>query len=173
VDLQAADLRLPFDEHTFDAVALLAVIEHFPHTPRLVLNEIRRILRPDGVLILDTPNAGSFGTRVGFLLHGEGLWADVQDFYSSDVPFRGHSRCYSRREIAAILGWAGFEIAEFRLFDLGPYRSSSLPGRFLYGGVYRLLLARIPDLRGYVWVASRPKAGETTEPSGVSGAGSS
>src|SRR5207247_8619723 len=33
LDLQAADLRLPFDDDSVDLVTLLAVIEHFPHTP--------------------------------------------------------------------------------------------------------------------------------------------
>jgi SAM-dependent methyltransferase len=173
VDLQRADLRLPFEDQTFDFVTFLAVIEHFPHTPRHVLAEIRRVLRPDGLLILDTPNAGAFGTRVGFLLHGEGLWSEVGELYNSEIPFRGHSRCYGFGEISSILDWAGFVPEEHRLFDLAPHRSASLRARVLYGFVYGRLLRRFERLRGYIWVTARPKgAGRGTGSGSASGSAS-
>src|SRR4051794_2920287 len=103
VDLQAADLRLPFDDASIDLVTLLAVIEHVPNPPRLVLEEARRILRPGGPFIVDTPNAGFFGARVGFALHGGGLWAGVEELYYSDIPFPRHKRCYSRAELVQVL----------------------------------------------------------------------
>src|SRR5262249_10906172 len=40
----------------YDAVMCLGVIEHIPHTPRLFLEAVNRVLAPGGVLILDTPN---------------------------------------------------------------------------------------------------------------------
>jgi SAM-dependent methyltransferase len=157
IDLQAADLTLPFPDESLDVVALEAVIEHFPHTPRLVLAEVRRVLRPDGLLLLDTPNAGALGTRVGFLMHGEGLWASASDVYFSDVPFPGHTRCYSHGELTAILEWAGFVIADLRLFDLNSApRSRSLAGRLLYEAAYPILRARYPGLRDCIWLAARP-----------------
>lgn len=52
--LRAPDL--PFVANTFDAVFLMHVIEHMPDTTTL-LNEIKRILTPQGKLILATPNA--------------------------------------------------------------------------------------------------------------------
>ncbi|HEX8066700.1 MAG TPA: class I SAM-dependent methyltransferase [Thermoleophilaceae bacterium] len=160
LDLQSPDLRLPFEDGSFDLVTFLAVIEHFPHTPRLALDEARRILRPDGLLILDTPNAGSLGTRVGFALHGEGVWSDVGELYRSDVPFPGHKRCYSRRELLAVLDWAGFEPAEVRMLDLEETRGSdALRARVLYDVVQPALRRRWPDLRGYVWISARPRSG--------------
>jgi len=155
-DLQDPDLRLPFADASFDAITLLAVIEHFPHTPRLVLEEARRVLRPDGLLIVDTPNAGALGTRVGFLLHGEGLWEPIDRFYYGPIPFAGHSRCYSRRELRSILTWSGFTVDEFRLFDLDPPTGSSALGRLFYGVLCRSVLRRRDDLRGYLWAVARP-----------------
>jgi len=167
VDLQTANLRLPSADHEFNVVTLEAVIEHFPHTPRLVLKEIRRILRPDGLLLLDTPNAGALGTRVGFFLHGEGIWATIDELYASDIPFAGHSRCYSRREIVKVLRWSGFEVADLALVDLGLPRKrfqllgrmrsrSSLGGWLLYDVVYPVIQRWFPGLRNCIWVAARP-----------------
>ena len=154
IDLQAGDLRLPFDDDSVDLVTLLAVIEHFPNSPRLVLEEAHRILRPGGLLIVDTPNAGFFGTRVGFGLHGGGLWADVGELYQSDFPFPGHKRCYNRQELVQVLNWAGFGTTDARLFDLGGGFRPGMKSRILYGRVYPMLARRWPDLRGYLWVAA-------------------
>jgi len=157
IDLQSRSLRLPFDDSSFDLVTLLAVIEHFPHSPRLVLEEARRILRPDGLLVVDTPNAGAFGNRIGFFRHGEGLWAPIRDLYASEIPFPGHKRCYSRRELVAVLKWAGLEPTDVVVFDPDGRvkHSGSLSARLLYDGVYPLIAPLFPDLRDYLWVSAR------------------
>ncbi len=48
--------RLPFDHEYFDVVTMLAVIEHFTkENAQNVLNEIFKILKPGGILIITTP----------------------------------------------------------------------------------------------------------------------
>lgn len=47
--------QLPFTPCSFDVVVCFEVIEHV-HRRELVLDELRRVLRPDGVLILSSPN---------------------------------------------------------------------------------------------------------------------
>lgn len=167
LDLQAPDLALPVATDSVDIVALEAVIEHFPHTPRLVLQEIHRILRPGGLLLLDTPNAGALGTRVGFLMHAEGLWASASDLYFSDVPFAGHSRCFSHSELTTMLGWAGFTIVDLRLFDLVDpnHRATSFAGRVLYDRLYPLVRKRYPALRNCIWIAATPADAPWQQPS--------
>ena len=49
---------LPLADETFDGATLFEVIEHVPE-PARVLNEIRRVLRPNGLLLASTP-AGEF-----------------------------------------------------------------------------------------------------------------
>jgi SAM-dependent methyltransferase len=154
IDLQTADLRLPFENDSVDLVTLLAVIEHFPNSPRLVLEEAHRILRPDGILIVDTPNAGYFGTRVGFGLHGGGIWCGVDELYHSDFPFAGHKRCYNRQELVRVLHLAGFGKVDVRLFDLAAETRPGVSSRLLYDRIYPLLARRWPDLRSYLWTAA-------------------
>lgn len=55
----------------FDAITLSHVIEHV-HDPKSVLAEAYRLLKPGGVLYLDTPNIDSRGSRV-FGRHWRGI----------------------------------------------------------------------------------------------------
>jgi SAM-dependent methyltransferase len=49
----------PYRANTFDAVRLNNVIEHVS-SPRAMVCDIRRVLRPGGLLHISTPNMGSF-----------------------------------------------------------------------------------------------------------------
>ncbi|MEX3458917.1 class I SAM-dependent methyltransferase [Staphylococcus hominis] len=52
--------NLPYPQNTFDTVIPLGVIEHFLN-PDKVMNEMYRVLKTNGHLILMTPNKYSFG----------------------------------------------------------------------------------------------------------------
>lgn len=47
---------LPYPDQTFDTVYMGEIIEHLTDF-KTALQEVRRVLKPDGVFILDTPNA--------------------------------------------------------------------------------------------------------------------
>ena len=47
---------LPFADASFDLVTSFQVLEHVPDAPAM-LSELRRVVRPGGVVILTTPNA--------------------------------------------------------------------------------------------------------------------
>jgi 2-polyprenyl-3-methyl-5-hydroxy-6-metoxy-1,4-benzoquinol methylase len=49
---------VPYPDAHFDAVLLLDVLEHVPETESVV-NEVTRLLRPGGQLIVSVPNRGS------------------------------------------------------------------------------------------------------------------
>jgi SAM-dependent methyltransferase len=58
---------LPFIDNEFDTVYMGEIIEHLTSV-KYALDEIRRVLKPDGVLILDTPNAYYWRSMVRALL---------------------------------------------------------------------------------------------------------
>lgn len=51
---------LPFEDKTYDMITLYGVIEHIAN-PDMLLNEIHRILKTDGVCVMITPNIVSEG----------------------------------------------------------------------------------------------------------------
>jgi len=53
-DVIADAHQLPFQDHTFDTVISDCLLEHC-HSPHLVVQEIHRVLKPDGWVILSTP----------------------------------------------------------------------------------------------------------------------
>lgn len=51
-------LKIPYLSNQFDVVLFSEVIEHIPQgAEKRALNEIKRVLKPNGMLILSTPNA--------------------------------------------------------------------------------------------------------------------
>jgi len=63
---QLADVHFP--EASFDVITLWDVVEHFTQ-PRRALEEVHRVLKDDGIMLLDTPNEGSLIRRVAHLIY--------------------------------------------------------------------------------------------------------
>jgi SAM-dependent methyltransferase len=56
VRLQVADIRhLPFEDHRFDVIVSFEVLEHLDD-PGVALDELTRVLAPDGLLLVSSPN---------------------------------------------------------------------------------------------------------------------
>jgi len=73
IDFKVCDVtrQLPFEDSSLDYVVLAEVIEHL-RNPYQVTQELNRVLRPGGKIVLSTPNILNLKSRVRFLL--EGCW---------------------------------------------------------------------------------------------------
>jgi len=114
--LRAEAGRLPLAAGSFDAVTVLDVLEHVDDTAALA--ELRRVVRPGGLLVLTVPAA-------------PWLW-------SHRDAAAGHRRRYTRRSLEAALAAAGFAPLE-----LGGYQCALFPAV----AASRLLGRRGPRLR--------------------------
>lgn len=61
--------RLPYEDASFDVILLVEVIEHLENH-RVALGELSRVLKPNGVLILTTPNIMRLNSRLHFFWSG-------------------------------------------------------------------------------------------------------
>lgn len=118
IDLMAPNMKLSLDDDVVDVVLFLAVIEHLPNTSRYIFQQISRVLKKSGVLILDTPNDGSLISRLSFLLKGVCQCNTLQDFFYSDIPYTGHHRCYAMKELVYMVNSCNLKILKKEQFDL-------------------------------------------------------
>lgn len=120
----------------YDAVFCMGVIEHIPHTPREVLESLDRVLKPCGLLVIDTPNLAYLYNRQK-LMRGESIFCPVQDQYSTQFPFEGHHREYTVSEVEWLVRRLGHEIVNIETFNYSIYALGHLGGQDLTN--YRLM----------------------------------
>jgi SAM-dependent methyltransferase len=95
--------KLPFENNFFNAVTLLAVVEHLnPHSMAALFQETYRVLQPNGVVIMTTPAAWSDGllklmARIGLV---------------SAEEIREHVFAYNLPLLGWYFGRAGFEMTK-------------------------------------------------------------
>lgn len=99
---------LSYKVNTFDAVTCLDVIEHLPD-PRLLLAEIYRVLRPDGKLVLTTPNFRYFRNLNKLIFKGTFPHTSPDTF----VWGGGHLHYFTRKDINTLLERVGFKRIKF------------------------------------------------------------
>ncbi len=138
---------LPYEDDSFDACIFTEMLEHLRVNPLHSLREIARVLRPDGRLLLSTPNITPIH-RVGFLFGRDYQGDPVKEFGKLEwLGHMGHVRLYSRGEVLRFLEHAGFTVEEVRL-----------EGRLDLKGRSRLVYALHPrkgEFRRYLFVLAR------------------
>lgn len=96
---------MPFPGESFDLVIFTEVLEHIAITdPRVVLGEIRRVLRPGGRMLLSTPNVANL-SNVMALIQGENVFWPPEMFYGS---VDRHNREYTPAELLQLVERSGF-----------------------------------------------------------------
>jgi SAM-dependent methyltransferase len=97
---------LPFDNDTFDAVVCIEVLEHL-FQPQVAASEIRRVLKPGGVLLATVPNIAYWRRRVDLALLGR--WHPLGDSLSVQQPWRDpHIRFFNPGALRRMLIGSGF-----------------------------------------------------------------
>jgi SAM-dependent methyltransferase len=97
--LRGDAIRLPFADHTFDAVIASEVLEHV-HDDTAALGELVRVLRP----------GGAFAATVPSWLPEKVNWMLSDDYHAPAVA-GGHVRIYSATELKAKMRAAGLHLA--------------------------------------------------------------
>jgi SAM-dependent methyltransferase len=102
--------RLPFLSQSFDAVAILAALNHIPNRAA-VLADVNRVLRDDGrvVLTMITPTLSAVGHRC--------LWWYGEDWVRGMAD--GEVYGFAPRQVGALLADAGFTLEQHCRFLYG------------------------------------------------------
>ena len=110
LDVFYGDLKKArFPEESFDVVTVWHTLEHLP-SPSKTLEEIHRILRKDGLLVVAVPNLNNFITRILYFL---ARWRKLKFFSVKAKEL--HLYHFSTLTLTAILEKTGFQVKKIEL----------------------------------------------------------
>ena len=122
---------IPYPDDSFDAVVCCQVLEHFSHSHLPAMKEVRRVLRPGGMVEVDVPNAASFRNR-SRMLRGKHITYDYEEHYVYAAPIlykgmsffpRRHNREFTKSDLEILLRAAGFREIDVRFLKSRRYRA--------------------------------------------------
>jgi len=125
------DLPLSFPDAHFDLVVCSEVIEHL-FSPDILLQEVHRLLKPQGCALLTTPNLASWKNRLVLLCGWQPFGTEVSTRYLFGNPFANgnpvrHIRMFTTRALEAAVRRYGFRLE--RLVGLSAPTSDTRVGR--------------------------------------------
>lgn len=97
--------KMPYPSNSFDLIITGEIIEHIYDTD-FFLEEIRRLLKKKGYLLLSTPNIASLGRRLMLLL---GI-SPIIEVSPNEIDSPGHIRYFTFETLKGLLGKHGFKI---------------------------------------------------------------
>jgi dolichol-phosphate mannosyltransferase len=130
--------QLPFPDSSLDGIYNLGVMEHFtPAQIAEILREFRRVLRPEGKIVLFWPHARATSVFVLRAVHLvlRHLMKSAKQLHPPELT---HMR--SRRHAQALLDEAGFEVVDYR-FGL----SDCFVQAIIVGGKARSTPGKLPN----------------------------
>jgi SAM-dependent methyltransferase len=107
---EAEPAGLPIASGRVDVVIMSELIEHLID-PDSVLEEVRRVLRPGGVLLLSTPNLAAWYNRGLLALGVQPVFTEVSlrgVFGRPGSQVAGHLRLFTSRALVGLLAARGF-----------------------------------------------------------------
>jgi SAM-dependent methyltransferase len=150
---------LPYPDDSFDAVTCCQVLEHFTHSHLPLATEIRRVLRPAGMIEIDVPNAAAYRNR-SRMLRGKHITNDYKShyLYAEPILYKGmsffpvrHNREFTADELRILLGEAGFRDIDVAFLKARRHRTG-LKRVLAVGSVLR---DAVPGLRKFLIAFAR------------------
>ena len=153
VQAQLDGVLLPIASESVDVVVLTQVIEHVADTDGLV-EEITRVLRPGGTMLLSTPNLGAWFNRIMLLGGMQPVFSEVSFrgvFGRPGKTLAGHLRLFTTRALIEFLTFHGYVDLDVRG---ATYHDVPRGGRWI-----DRTLTRYPTVAAQLLVAARKPSG--------------
>jgi SAM-dependent methyltransferase len=161
-------MRTPFayPAQSFDLISLFDVLEHLPR-PRTVLEEVHRLLRPNGLVVITLPNVANLRNRLRHVIGRTPHADDISQWLAPD--FFGHYREMTMGELKETLSRFGFSVMTARYSSMCHWNTRLPNGRWQRNYqvnslhqwaklCYLLVTAAVPSFRYEMLIAGRKAA---------------
>lgn len=140
-------------ENYFDVVLLIDIIEHLHNSPRELLNYSISALKPNGLLIIETPNTVLLANRLK-VLFGKSNQVSANFIYWNIGEYRSHIREYTQSELKQILSYHNLVDVKSKMINvrIGQAKSKNL---FSIIKVYKLISNIYPNFRGTILISGK------------------
>jgi SAM-dependent methyltransferase len=154
--LLQADGGIPFPDASFDLITSQWVLEHVTQ-PESFLNEVARVLRPDGAFVSLTVNAKHYVSWMARLLHlAPHAWTQKLIYWllgrAEEDTFPTHYRMNSLAQLRRAIRNTGLELHSSRFYASPEYFGFSSVLYSLAALVDRVLEGVWPSLGSIYWV---------------------
>lgn len=129
----------------FDAITIMAVLEHYPHSLKAFMKNIDFMLGPKGMLYIEVPNIAYWPKRVNLFL-GRTPLTPLEDIFLSEVPFIGHHHEFTISELRDLLRLSGLRAVSEEFYNYSPDIGPSSSMLFRHPLMFLAFLL-IPDSR--------------------------
>lgn len=110
---------------TFDFVSALAVIEHYPHSLKIFMDNFKKFMNQNGYGYIEVPNIAYLPKRVA-LLRGHTPLSSLRHIYLSEIPFTGHHHEFTFSELYELA-----ELSDLKVVSRQSY-NYSVPNSFYF-----------------------------------------
>lgn len=133
----------------FDTIMIAHVLEHVDD-PIAILKKAKKLMKRDGVLIIDVPNANSIHRQVGVLM---GLLKDAHELNESDRSV-GHKRVYDLQSLLKDINASGLSVVNTGGVFIKSLSNDQLEKILSAKGVeaFGILGKKYPDISAEIYV---------------------
>jgi ubiquinone/menaquinone biosynthesis C-methylase UbiE len=109
--VQAGASKLPYNDNSVDLATMVRVLHHIPE-PAAEFEEIKRVLKKDGLALFEFANAANFKNKLRYFVKRIKLPTTPLDLRSNpdDIPFVNHFPATIRKQLEQV----GFEVVDTR-----------------------------------------------------------
>ncbi len=142
---------VPIADKSVDVILFTEVIEHFEDGPEHCVSELKRVLSPEGRVILTTPNICNLANRIRVI-----FGRPIYPVHEGPTRKQLHHHEYSMAELLEVVQKAGFNV-EKKGYIAGSEKAlvrGAFPTRIPYplAFLYALVPLLVPFLRSYLFI---------------------
>ncbi|CAD6491679.1 MAG: Ubiquinone biosynthesis O-methyltransferase [Candidatus Argoarchaeum ethanivorans] len=151
-------------ENNFDVVLLIDIIEHLHRSPMELLNYSISQLKPNGLLIIETPNTVALAKRLK-VLFGKSNQVSANFIYWNVGEYRAHVREYTQSELKQILLYHNLTAINSKMINImiDAVKSETFFKKIVVK-MYKLISGLYPNFRDTILISGKkPKDWNPTD----------